>query len=87
MDRKTDPEWSKLKKPVKIDNEIKAELKKAAIERAKDVNCHNNEVAEDDAIKNICKQKGITICKGCGGVNCGIWQTLYKKDNKPVKFL
>ena len=83
--QKFNNEWDQRKKTNKDENEIKAELKKAANNIAKETSSHDKEVAEDDTIKSICKQKGVTICKGCGGINCLLRQELCKKHKTEKK--
>ena len=84
--KQIDPEWKKMKKPIPFVNEVKAELKAATDEISKDATSHDKEVASDERIKNICKKKGVIICKQCGGVNCNLWKKLCKNQNKPITF-
>ena len=66
--------WTKIKKPVSFDNELKAELKAAADEIAKDVTSHNKEVVSDERIKSICNESKY-------------FQSLYLKIRRMSRFL
>ena len=73
--------WASIKKPLKTDNEFKAKLKKLATEIAQDKNTHDKEVQSYQAIKTLCVQEKVKICKGCGSINCALW-TAMKKTKK-----
>ena len=75
--------WASIKIPLKTDNDFKAKLKKLATDIAQDKATYDKEVFSYQAIKTMCTQEKVKICKGCGGINCALWAGMKKAKNLP----
>ena len=84
---KNPSKWIQTRKPLKIDNEFKGKLKNLANEIERDNKTHDKEVHSYQAIKTLCDQEKVKICKGCGSINCALWETLARKSKHLSKFL
>ena len=71
--------WIKTKVSHREENAFLAKLKTLANEIAQNPVSHDKEIYSYQAIKTLCKQEKVKICKGCGGINCVIYSQLKKK--------
>ena len=75
--------WTKTKVSHTTENAFLVKLKTLATEIAQNPVSHDKEIYSYQAIKTLCKQEKVKICKGCGGINCAIWAGLKKDKNLP----